>query len=88
MKMITEKQAACINRCKSVIDDNKRGNALDRIDINKLTCYDASKIIGGLLALIQCNKAVVRGCKVTNSAMFNDALDDVYDTIEKYQKQA
>lgn len=88
MKMITEKQAACISRCKSVIDNKENGNALDRIDINKLTCYDASKIIGGLLALIQCNKAVVRGCKVTNTAMFNDALDDVYDTIEKYQKQA
>lgn len=84
--MITEKQIACINRCKSVIDDKDRGNALDRIDISELTRSDASKIIHGLLALIQCNKAVARGCKVSNSAMFLDALDDIYDTIERYTK--
>ena len=76
---------ACIQKCKSVIDD-KRGNALDRIDISKLSCSDASKIIGGLLALIKCNKAASNGRRVSNSPAFMGALDDIYDTIEKYQK--
>ena len=85
MKMITEKQIACINKCKSVIDNKESGNGLDRIDITKLTCYDASKIIGGLLTLTKCYRFVARGCVVSNSPMFLQALDDVYDTIEKYK---
>ena len=44
MKTITDKQITCINKCKSVIDNKESGNALDRIDITKLTCSDASKI--------------------------------------------
>ncbi len=63
-------------------------NALDRIDITQLTCSDASKIIGGLLSLIKCNRFVAHGCKVSNSPMFLKALDDVFDTIDKYQQQA
>ena len=35
MKTITDKQIACINKCKSVIDDKENGNALDRIDITQ-----------------------------------------------------
>lgn len=88
MKTITEKQIACINKCKSVIDNKENGNALDRIDITQLTCFDASKIIGGLLSLIKCNRFVAHGCKVSNSPMFLKALDDVFDTIDKYQQQA
>jgi hypothetical protein len=54
----------------------------------QLTCSDASKIIGGLLSLIKCNRFVAHGCKVSNSPMFLKALDDVFDTIDKYQQQA
>lgn len=88
MKTITDKQITGINKCKSVIDNKENGNALDRIDITKLTCSDASKIIGGLLSLIKCNRFVAHGCKVSNSPMFMKALDDVFDTIDKYKQQA
>lgn len=91
MKKITDKQIACINKCKHVIDDNKYGNELDSIDITKLTCYDASKLIGGLLVLIKCDRLIGYGygpLRVSESSMYLKALDDVYDTIEKYQQQA
>lgn len=60
----------------------------ERTDITQLTCSDASKIIGGLLSLIKCNRFVAHGCNVSNSPMFLKALDDVFDTIDKYQQQA
>ena len=88
MKTITDKQITCINKCMSVIDNKENVNSLDRIDITKLTCSDASKIIGGLLSLIKCNRFVAHGCKVSNSPMFMKALDDVFDTIDKYKQQA
>lgn len=85
MKKITEKQIECIKKCKSVIDDVEMGNDLDKIDITRLTRYDASKIIGGLLALIKCYRYVAKGCAVSSSPAFLKALDDIYDTIEKYK---
>ena len=50
MKMITEKQKKFINDIKGVITENGI-NAIDALDLNKFTCYDASKLIGGLLGL-------------------------------------
>lgn len=60
MKMITEKQKKFINDIKGVITENGI-NAIDALDLNKFTCYDASKLIGGLLGLRDCYKAISRG---------------------------
>ena len=51
MKMITEKQKKFINDIKGVITENGI-NAIDALDLNKFTCYDASKLIGGLLGFL------------------------------------
>ena len=83
MKTITGKQKKCIIKCKSVINDTDFGNPLDRINIDALTCYDASKIISGLLTLIKCNRLVFGGCSVSSTPEFSEALDNVYDTIDK-----
>ena len=42
MKMITDKQKKFINDIKDVITENGI-NAIDALDLNKFTCYDASK---------------------------------------------
>lgn len=84
MKMITDKQKKFINDIKGVITENGI-NAIDALDLNKFTCYDASKLISGLLGLRDCYKAISRGARVTNTAFCSDSLDDVFDTIEKYK---
>ena len=53
MKMITDKQKKFINDLKGVITENGI-NAIDALDLNKFTCYDASKLISGLLGLRDC----------------------------------
>lgn len=60
MKMITDKQKKFINDLKGVITENGI-NAIDALDLNKFTCYDASKLISGLLGLRDCYKAISRG---------------------------
>ena len=84
MKMITEKQKKFINDIKGVITENGI-NAIDALDLNKFTCYDASKLIGGLLGLRDCYKAISRGACVTSTAYCDEALDNVFNTIEKYR---
>lgn len=87
MKTITEKQLAFIKRNKALLDDNKFGNPLDRIDVTKMSCYDASKLVGGMIGLIKIYKAIGWGIKVSGTPALDVVLDDVYDTIEKYQEQ-
>jgi len=83
---ITEKQIACIKRNKSLIDNKERGNDLDRIDLTALNRYDASKLIGGLISLAKCNQYLWKtGRPVSNSPYFINAIDDIFDTIEKYK---
>lgn len=84
MKMITDKQKKFINDIKGVITENGI-NTIDTLDLNKFTCYDASKLISGLLGLIDCYKAITRGACVTSTAYCDEALDNVFDTIEKYK---
>lgn len=84
MKMITDKQKKFINDIKGVITENGI-NAIDALDLNKFTCYDASKLISGLLGLRDCYKAISRGVCVTSTAYCDEALDNVFDTIEKYK---
>ena len=84
MKMITDKQKKFINDIKGVITENGT-NAIDTLDLNKFTCYDASKLISGLLGLRDCYKAIFRGKSVTRTVYCEKALDDVFDTIEKYR---
>lgn len=81
MKMITDKQKKFINDIKGVITENGI-NAIDALDLNKFTCYDASKLISGLLGL---SKAISRGACVTSTAYCDEALDNVFNTIEKYK---
>ena len=49
MKMITDKQKKFIDDLKGIITENGE-NAIDKLDLNKFTCYDASKLIKGCLA--------------------------------------
>lgn len=84
MKMITDKQKKFINDIKGVITENGK-NVIDTLDLNKFTCYDASKLIGGLLELRNCYSAISRGYRVTHMVYCSDALDNVFDTIEKYK---
>lgn len=80
MKMITDKQKKFINDIKGVITENGK-NAIDALDLNKFTCYDASKLISGLLGLRDCYKAISRGVCVTSTAYCDEALDNVFNTI-------
>ena len=83
MKMITEKQKKFINDISYEIG---RASCRERaLDLNKFTCYDASKLIGGLLGLRDCYKAISRGACVTSTAYCDEALDNVFNTIEKYK---
>ena len=50
MKMITEKQKKFINDIKGVITENGI-NAIDALDLNKFTCYDASSLLVVCLVL-------------------------------------
>lgn len=84
MKMITEKQKKFVNDIKGIITENGI-NAIDALDLNKFTCYDASKLIGGLLGLRDCYKAIYKGERVTGTAYCNEDLHNVFDTIEKYK---
>lgn len=88
MKTITEKQLAFIQRNKALLDDNKFGNPLDCIDVTKMSCYDASKLVGGMIGLIKINKTIARGISVSGTPVLDVVLDDVYDTIAKYQEQS
>lgn len=84
MKMITEKQKKFINDIKGVITENGI-NAIDALDLNKFTCYDASKLIGGLLGLRDCYKAISRGACVTSTAYCNglrDGYSRIFDLIQ------
>lgn len=85
MRKITEKQKALIIKLKSFCDNKDFGNSLDKVDLNAFTISDASTLIKGLLGLQKCNHLAFRGVVVSNSYAFQCALDDVYDTIEKYQ---
>lgn len=84
MKMITDKQKIFINDLKGVITENGE-NAIDKLDLNKFTCFDASKLIEGLLGLRDCYKAIFRGIKVSHTVYCENSLDLVFDTIEKYK---
>lgn len=84
MKMITDKQKKFINDIKGVITENGK-NVIDTLDLNKFTCYDASKLISGLLGLKNCYKAISYGHSVSNTAYCSDSLDEIFDTIEKYK---
>ena len=84
MKMITDKQKKFIDDLKGIITENGE-NAIDKLDLNKFTCYDASKLIKGLLGLRDCYKAISRGIKVTQTVYCEDSLDAAFDTIEKYK---
>lgn len=85
MRKITEKQKTLIIKLKSFCDNKDFGNPLDKVDLNAFTISDASTLIKGLLGLQKCNHLAFRGVVVSNSYAFQCALDDVYDTIEKYQ---
>lgn len=84
MKKITDEQKALIIKLKSICDYEDR-NPIDKVDLNAFTISDASTLIKGLLGLQKCNHLAFRGVVVSNSYAFQCALDDVYDTIEKYQ---
>ena len=81
---ITEKQINAINKMKSLLKVDGR-NPLDEIDLRKMSRKDASILIGGLIDFQKCNKAVWQGYRVSNTAFFNDALDSIYEVIDKYK---
>ena len=81
---ITNEQKTLIIKLKSICDYEDR-NPIDKVDLNAFTISDASTLIKGLLGLQKCNHLAFRGVVVSNSYAFQCALDDVYDTIEKYQ---
>lgn len=87
MKMITPKQKELIIKLKSFCDNKDFGNPLDKVNLDAFTIGDASTLIKGLLGLQKCNHLAFRGVVVSNSYAFQCALDDVYDTIEKYQNK-
>ena len=84
MKQITPKQKELIIKLKSICDNNDFGNPLDNVNLDAFTIGDASTLIKGLL---KCNKLAFIGVVVSNSYLFQCALDDVFDTIEKYQNK-
>lgn len=84
VKKITDKQIATINKMKGLIEIQGH-NELDEIDLNSLSRYDASKIISGLIVISTNNRLIALGHKASDS-IFLKALDDVFDTIEKYKK--
>ena len=59
----------------------------DAVTAFAFTIGDASTLIKGLLGLQKCNHLAFRGVVVSNSYAFQCALDDVLDTIEKYQNK-
>lgn len=87
MKLITPKQKELIIKLKSFCDNKDFGNPLDNVNLDAFTIGDASTLIKGLLGLQRCNHLAFRGVVVSNSYAFQCALDDVFDTIEKYQNK-
>lgn len=87
MKQITPKQKELIIKLKSICDNKDFGNPLDNVNLDAFTIGDASTLIKGLLGLQKCNKLAFSGVVVSNSYLFQCALDDVFDTIEKYQNK-
>ena len=87
MKLITQKQKELIIKLKPLCDNKDFVNPLDNVNLDALTIGDASTLIKGLLGLQKCNRLVFRGVVVSNSYAFQCALDDVFDTIEKYQNK-
>ena len=86
MTLITPKQKELIAKLKSLCDNKESGNPIDKVNLDSFTIADASTLIKGLLGLQKCNKLAFRGVVVSNSYAFESALDDVFDTLEKYQK--
>lgn len=78
----TEKQISIINKLKIFVDDKDDGNIIDNIDLTKVSRYDASLIIEGLLGLKNENRRLWNGWKL--SSRLDYWLDNVYDTCEKY----
>ena len=70
-----------------IIHNKDFGNPLDNVNLDAFTIGDASTLIKGLLGLQRCNHLAFRGVVVSNSYAFQCALDDVFDTIEKYQNK-
>lgn len=81
-KMITDKQISFIQSLKHLLDDNKYGNPIDRLDISKVTRYDASKLIQGMLGLRSQHTNIRRGYGLSIS--LDEALDNIYNTLEHY----
>lgn len=81
-KMITEKQISYIQSLKHFLDDKKRGNPIDKLDISKMTRCDASKLIQGLLGLRSQHTNIRRGYGLSIS--LDEALDNIYNTLEHY----
>ena len=87
MKLITPKQKELIIKLKPLCDDKDSGNPLDNVNLDAFTIGDASTLIKGLLGLQRCNHLAFRGVVVSNSYALQCALDNVFDTIEKYQNK-
>lgn len=85
MRLITAKQKELIIKLKSFCDNKNFGNPIDKVDLDAFSISDASTLIKGLLGLQKCNHLAFRGVIVSNSYAFQCALDNVYDTLEKYQ---
>ncbi len=85
MRLITPKQKELIIKLKSFCDNKDFGNPIDKVNLNSFTISDASTLIKGLLGLQKCNHLAFHGIVVSNSYEFQCALDNVYDTLEKYQ---
>ena len=80
--MITEKQVSFIQSLKHFVDDDKIGNPIDRLDFSKVTRFDASKLIQGLLEMKNEYANIMRGRGL--SFGLDRALEDIYGTLEHY----
>lgn len=81
-KFATEKQIALIQKLKVLLDNEEDGNIIDKVDLTKVTCHDASTIIEGLIGLKNEHRRLWYGQKL--SYMLDTWCDDIYDTCEKY----